>query len=283
MPELPEAETIVRGLRASLPGRTVRELRVLRADVLADGPEAFRKAVTGRCFGAVERRGKNVVLLLDEDRRIVVNLGMTGSLLPDPPEEGSEAPTHPAVIFALDEGRLVYDDVRRFGRLEVMGAEAFRAWSAGLGPEPLADEFTTGALGEALGASRSAVRDRLLDQARVAGVGNIYANEALFRARIHPGRPCRSLSTDEVRRLHASLRAVLRSALDAGGTTIRDYRNADGQAGSFGPRLLAYGRDGGPCPRCQDSIRRAVFTSRSAFFCPHCQPEASDEAPPGTA
>lgn len=278
MPELPEAETIVRGLRAaSLPERRIADLRIHHDDVLRDEPRAFRGRTKGRTIRDVRRRGKNVVLGLEGGGRIVINLGMTGTLLPDPPADGPEAPTHPAVVFELDRGRLVYQDVRRFGRLAYMDEGAYERWSEGLGPEPLDDTFSADDLAARLTRSRSPVRSWLLDQGRIAGVGNIYANEALHRARVHPARPARSLSGDEARRLHRALRDVLLAALDAGGTTIRDYRNASGEEGVFAGRLRAYGREGEPCPRCDATIQRAVFGSRSAFFCPDCQPESPDQ------
>ncbi len=208
----------------------------------------------------------------------MVNLGMTGALLPDPPADGPGAATHPAVVFELDRGRLVYDDVRRFGRLEAMDRERFETWSEALGPEPLAPDFSAEDLRRILAGSRSPVRSRLLDQRRLAGVGNIYANEALWRARVHPARPCRELTADDARRLHEALRAVLREAVEAGGTTIRDYRNADGDPGSFGRRLRAYGREGEPCPRCDTPLRRIVFGNRSAYHCPSCQPGPSGDS-----
>lgn len=273
MPELPEAETIVRGLRATIPGRRIVDLTVHHDDVLGSEASDFRRRTKGRTFADVRRRGKNVILVLEGGGRIVVNLGMTGTLLPDPPFEGPDAPSHPAVVFELDPGHLVYQDVRRFGRLRRMEEDAYERWAGTLGPEPLDDGFGAGDLADLLSASRSPVRSWLLDQGRIAGVGNIYANESLFRARIHPARPARSLTPDEAGRLHRALRAVLRAALDAGGTTFRDYRNASGEEGEFGRRLEAYGRDGEPCPRCGSRIRRVVFGNRSAFFCPECQPE----------
>lgn len=272
MPELPEAETLVRGLRPVLTGRRIVQARVHHADVLRVPARAFRERVRGRRIEAVERRAKNVVLRLD-DGVLVVNLGMTGWLAPlGFPDRSPPRPTHPALTFRLDEGRLVFDDVRRFGCVEALEPDAWRERSAALGPEPLEAGFTPEVLGTALAASRSPLRSWLLDQRRVAGVGNIYACEACFRARVHPARPANTLDRAEAEALHRAIRGVLAAAVEAGGTTIRDYRNADGEPGTFVRRLEVYGREGEPCLRCTTPVERTVFGNRSAFFCPACQP-----------
>jgi formamidopyrimidine-DNA glycosylase len=286
MPELPEAETIVRGLRPHVTGRLIERVDVLRPDVLREDPAGFRRSLEGRRIGSVERRAKNIVAPLtspegapeadetSDGRVLAVNLGMTGRLLYffRPPEE-SRAPTHPAVRFLLDgDGVLVFDDVRRFGTVEALTAEAWKARSERMGPEPLDRTFTARALLDGLERSRSPVRSWLLDQRRVAGVGNIYANEALYHAGVDPRRPARDVAADEARSLHRALRRVLRNAIRAGGTTLRDYRTADGEEGRYGRALWVYGRDGEPCGRCGATIERVVFGGRSAFLCPGCQP-----------
>jgi len=262
VPELPEVETIVRGLRPRITGRRVADAEILRGDVVGQPEATFRRRAKRRRVEGVSRRGKNVVVELDGGSVLLVNLGMTGRLL--------------VRIHFEDGGRLVYDDVRRFGRLEVLGSAEWKDRDASLGREPLSDGLTPGELDVLLGGSRSPIRSWLLDQRKLAGVGNIYANESLFRARIHPRRPARSLEPADVRRLHRALREVLTAAIGEGGTTIRDYRDADGEEGAFSGRLLAYGREGEPCPRCGAAIRRIVFGGRSAFLCPRCQ-----EEPPG--
>lgn len=273
MPELPEAETLVRGLRAVLPGRTLVQARVHKPDILRQSPRQFRDRVRGRTIQGVERRAKNVILRLDEGV-VAVNLGMTGWLAPlGFPDRSPPRPTHPAVTFRLDEGRLVFDDVRRFGTVEALDAEEWRARSEAMGPEPLEPDFTPDRLYEGLSASRSPLRSWLLDQRRIAGVGNIYACEACFRAGVHPARPARSLGRAEATALHAAVVAVLSEAIAAGGTTIRDYRNAEGEPGTFVRRLEVYGREGEPCMRCDTPVVRSVFGNRSAFWCPSCQSE----------
>ena len=282
MPELPEAETIVRGVRPAVTGRAIRLAHVLHADVLRTSPRAFRRAVRGAHIVGVARRGKNVILELHGGSVIAVNLGMTGRVLPFPtPPRGRNRPTHPAVRFYLDDGSVVvFDDQRRFGTVEHLTAPAWRERSGAMGPEPLAEGFTPELLHQALAPSRAPMRSWLLDQKRIAGVGNIYAAEALFLSGIHPRREARSVSGPEARRLHEAIRAVLTQAIDSGGTTIRDYRNADGGEGRFARRLQVYGRDGEPCLVCGTPVERLVFSNRSAFLCPRCQPASGGPAAP---
>ena len=272
MPELPEAETIARGLNRFLPGRKISKVSVLRPDVVTNPPADFAVSLAGRRFEAAGRRGKNVVLALGADR-LVVNLGMSGRFVSAAEPGPAPASTHPAVVFDLVGGdSLTYDDVRRFGRLAFLTPSAWRRWSARLGPEPLSRSFTGARLQAALARSRSPVRSLLLDQRRVAGVGNIYAVEALWFARVHPRTPSRDVTAPSVARLHRSLRQVLRRAIRAGGTTLRNYRAPDGAEGRFRRTLHAYGREGRPCTRCRTPIVRLVFGGRSAFLCPRCQP-----------
>jgi len=274
VPELPEAETIVRGLRPAVVGEVVARTRVPKPDVLREPRARFARKVSGRRVDAVDRRGKNVLLRLDDGGVIAVNLGMTGRLLPfAQPPRGRRRPSHPAVHFHFRSGAvLVFDDIRRFGTVECLGAEGWRTRSERMGPEPLDSSFTVQTLASGLRASRAPVRSWLLDQRRIAGVGNIYANEALFLSGIHPRRSVRSVTSDEAGALHRAVRKVLRDAIEAGGTTIRDYRNADGEEGAYARELLVYGRDGEPCRRCGRTVERVVFSNRSAFFCPRCQP-----------
>jgi formamidopyrimidine-DNA glycosylase len=276
MPELPEVETIVRGLRPTLPGKMIEHVQVLRPDILRQPPGDFSARLTGRTFESLHRRGKNIVAHLTEGLVLVVNLGMTGRLLlarDDTPA------THPAVRLTLNEGPLlVYDDVRRFGAVEAIDENAWAVRDRGLGPEPLSSSFTARRLQADLSRSISPIRSWLLDQRRVAGVGNIYANEALHLAGIHPQRSARSMTEDEARRLHRAVRRTLRSAVENRGTTLRDYRDASGRPGDNAVRLRVYGRDGEPCLRCSTRICRLVFGNRTAFHCPRCQPVAASPA-----
>jgi formamidopyrimidine-DNA glycosylase len=289
MPELPEAETIVRGLRPSLRGRRLGRTEVIHSDVVEGEAGAFTAQLQGRPVREVGRRGKNVILRLGgvsgggnasrgDDLLLVVNLGMSGRLLFRPLDDPRPPPSHPAVrtqVHGMDgtpAGALVYHDPRRFGRLQLLPPEAFRRWSGSLGPEPLSRGFTARRLEDDLLRSSSPVRSWLLDQRRVAGVGNIYANEALFLARIHPQTPGFSVGVRRARSLHRALRRVLREAVASRGTTLRDYRTADGGEGSYAVVLRVYGREGEPCLRCGTRVERTVFGNRSAFLCPRCQP-----------
>lgn len=273
MPELPEAETIVRGLRAAIVGHRIRGTEVLRPDVLREPRRRFAEKVRGRTIVGVQRRGKNVLLALDADRVVAVNLGMTGRLLafPVPPTDAAK-PGHPAVRLLFESGgTLVFDDTRRFGTVECLAVSEWLVRSARMGPEPLDEAFTPQALHRALMASRAPIRSWLLDQRKLAGVGNIYANEALHLAGIHPRTESRAVTSPQALRLHSALQQVLRRAIGAGGTTIRDYRTAQGREGGYARRLLVYDREGDACERCGRTIRRTVFGGRSAFHCPGCQ------------
>ena len=272
MPELPEVETIARDIRPHLVGAVIRGVRVLKADILRGiGPRAFERSLAGRRIAAVSRRAKHVVIRLDDGRRVVIQPRMTGSLLV------SEAPVtadrYVTIAVRLSTGRqLTYRDVRRLGAVHLLSAEAWTRYTARLGPEPLEAGFTAARLAAALAGGRLAVKKALMDQRRLAGVGNIYANEALWSAGIDPSRLARTVTTAEARRLHHELVGILRRSIRRRGTTVRDYRTGTGEAGAYQSRLNVYGRAHRPCPRCG---RRIVLThavdARATYFCPGCQ------------
>jgi formamidopyrimidine-DNA glycosylase len=270
MPELPEVETIVRDLARVLPGRRFADVEVLRPDLIeGEAADDFVRALRGRQVAGVARRAKNILIGLAGDL-LVVNLGMTGRLLVA--HAGAPAPSHPGVRIELDDGRtLWYHDVRRFGRLQRFSDEAWLARDAVLGVEPLGEAFTSRWLHDALGRSRSPVKVWLMDQRRVVGVGNIYASEALHRARIDPRRPAGSVAAEEAERLREAVRTVLQEAIDFRGTTLLDYRDAAGEEGGFAARLRVYDRAGEPCRTCGAPIERIVQGGRSTFFCAACQ------------
>lgn len=273
MPELPEAETIARDLDARVRGARVRRVEVQRPDILVPGltPRRLDRALKDRGLVQVGRRGKNVVLLFDDETRLVVNLGMTGRLVASDAPRAAEL-HHVAARIEFADGRAVlYDDARRFGRLDLRTADRWTDRDLELGMEPLSDGFTGAHLFRATRRSRVPLRNWLLDQRRVAGIGNIYANEALFIAGVRPTRRAFRLTRREADRLADAVRAVLLAAIDARGTTIDDYRDASGEAGGFQFRLRVYGRDGLACPACGTPVKRIVLTNRSAFYCPRCQ------------
>ncbi len=273
MPELPEVETIVRDIRPALLGRRLDRVRLSHDDVLRGVTRRrLLRQLSGRTVGAVFRRAKHAVLDLGE-HRLVVQPGMTGSLVvhhrPLTPAEA-----HYAVLRAeLDDGReLVYRDVRRLGTLLLLDPKAWGQYDAAIGPEPLDPGFTADRLGQALRGSRQAVKKVIMDQRHLAGVGNIYANEALFAAGIDPSKPAGRLTPRDHRRLHAEVRRILAAAIDSSGTTIRDYRTGTGEPGSFQLELLVYGREGEPCRRCGTRLTGThAIDARITVFCHRCQ------------
>jgi formamidopyrimidine-DNA glycosylase len=271
VPELPEAETIARDLDPRLRGARVQGVAVIRPDVVAHSPAELDQRLRGKVVEGVGRRGKNVVLRLDQGARLVVNLGMTGRLVLSDSPRATEL-RHVAVRIELDNNRtLLYDDVRRFGLIQLYAASAWADRDQALGLEPLDDAFSGPTLRELTRRSRAPIRNFLLDQSKVAGIGNIYALEALFRAGIRPTRRAHRITRTEAESLARTLQDVLQEAIANRGTTFSDYRDGSGEAGGFEPLLKVYGREGRPCTVCQTPIKRRVLTNRSAFFCPTCQ------------
>lgn len=273
MPELPEVETVVRSLRPLLAGRIIGAVTTsgLRLRRTVDRAR-LRRLCRGQSIRGVERRGKYIVVHLDSGAAVLVHLGMTGRLLVSP--ETCPPPPHTHVVFSLDRGdELRFVDARRFGLVvayrqgELEQADEL----AGLGPDPLGSEFTRRGFQAELAKSDRAIKEFLLDQTRVAGLGNIYACEALFRAGISPRRRASSLSRERAVRLHRTIRDVLEEAAAHRGTTFRDFVDADGEPGEQQAHLLVYGREGEPCKACRATIRRAVQGGRSTFYCPVCQ------------
>jgi formamidopyrimidine-DNA glycosylase len=270
VPELPEVETIVRDVHRATRGARIERVEVLRDDLIEGGSALeFRQCLEGMMIAGVTRRAKNIVFDLGADR-LVVNLGMTGRLLVAP--ASAPLPSYLGVRFDLADGRLLlYQDVRRFGRLECLPAERWAERDRALGYEPLSDEFTPRVLRDMAAKSRVAIKTWLMDQRRVVGVGNIYASEALFRARLDPRRLANTLTIPQAKRLHAAIQEVLREAIDFRGTTLLDYRDASGEPGAFSRRLRVYDRKGEPCASCGKLIERVVQGGRSTFFCARCQ------------
>lgn len=274
MPELPEVETVRRGLAPALVGRTFRsvEIRDPRLTRPFD-PARIAAELQGERVAGLERRGKYLVVRFESGRVLLIHLRMTGSLLLGRRGSLPDDPYRRAVV-SLDDGSdvVAYRDIRRFGiwlLLEQEEAEAYL--EARLGPEPLGASFSARELGRRLAGRRAPVKALLLDQRLVAGLGNIYADEALWRARIHPSRPGGSLTPQELRALHRAVRDVLRAGLELQGATLRDYTGPDGSAGSMQGELSVYGRSGEPCARCGAPIERTVIGGRGTWYCPSCQ------------
>ena len=273
MPELPEVETIVRDLRPALLGRSLKTVSLSHTDVLRGvSRRRLLATLSGARIHDVTRRAKHAVIRLDASR-LVVQPGMTGSLMvyrgPIPPEEARYA----VLRAGLDDGgTLVYSDVRRLGTLLLLDEAGWRRYTAGLGPEPLEPRFSAEGLHEALSRTRQAVKKALMDQRLLAGVGNIYANEALFAAGIDPSRRADRIALAEYGVLHSELRRILTAAIASSGTTFRDYRTGTGEPGNFQLELLVYGREGEPCRRCGTRLTGThTIDARITVFCHRCQ------------
>lgn len=270
MPELPEVETIRAQLDPLLRGATVLEAWAFPSAKFTDAPLA-----SGGLIGGIRRRGKYLLVDLDHagtPRELVIHLGMTGRLSVGTGSEVEGPRPHLRARWELDDGRsFLFDDIRRFGRVAVVdrGDHGSLATLAALGPEPFDEAFTPERLRELVNRSSRAVKTQLLSQRVVAGVGNIYADEALWRARVHPA--ARRLTRDQSVRLRDAVRAVLAEAVSNGGTTLRDYRNVRGGTGSNQRNLDCYGQAGLPCNRCGEPLARTVIDARSTTFCRSCQ------------
>jgi formamidopyrimidine-DNA glycosylase len=273
MPELPEVETIRRQLAPALEGRRIEtvEVRDARWSMPAP-PEAVEAALRGRKIERVWRRGKYLVLSLEDDVHLVMHLRMTGNLLLD--DGDCEDPGHLRVVVHLDDGsRLLFVDVRRFGTGDVLlGSDSLAEYFASrLGVEPLDTNFTAEALRAMARGRKQPVKAFLLTQERIAGVGNIYADEALFRARIHPLRPVGTLKRAQLEALRQGVVESLELGIDSKGASIDDYRHVDGARGSFQDRFLVHLRAGEPCPRCRTPIEKLRAAGRGTYVCPNCQ------------
>ena len=274
MPELPEVETIVRDLRPRMVGKRITAATLSKTDVLRKvSKPALLKFLRGSRVTAITRRAKHAVFHFAGGRRMVIRLGMTGALVVyNRPLTPDEAKYSVLVLELTSRSRFVYRDIRRFGAIYLLDQATWAKYDARLGPEPLDPAFTPEVLGAQLAGSRAAVKKVIMDQAKVVGVGNIYANEALFTARIDPSRPASSLDEREVRALHRAIVAILERAIKAEGTTFRDYRTGTGQPGSYQLRLNVYGRGGEPCRRCGHRlVTTHSIDARATTMCPWCQ------------
>ena len=277
MPELPEVETVVRGLRTSLPGRTIAEVRFGKTDFV-ENPAAIAERLPGMRISEVTRLGKFISIGVEAGAdpaatipkfQLFIHLGMTGQLTVIRSSE--PVPPHTHCFFALDDGReLRYTDIRRFGRMLLVPESESAEFEGHLGKEPLeisAEEFC-----RYFGSRRARVKALLLDQRVLRGIGNIYADESLFRARLNPVRIAENLTKKQLLALHEAVRHVLADAIRLRGSSISDYVDSEGNRGSFQLRHRVYQRDGKPCFRCKAKIRRVIVAGRSSHYCPRCQP-----------
>ncbi len=286
MPELPEVETVRRGLEPVLVGARLSRVEARRPDLRFPLPEGFVQRLTGAVIIRLDRRAKYLLAPLDRGDVLVMHLGMSGRFEIARPEGAARPgeflyaadpdPKHAHVVFETEAGgRVTYYDPRRFGYMALIPAQtlADHPWFAGLGPEPLSEAFGAAHLVRAFTGRRQGAKTLLLDQRVVAGLGNIYVCEALHRARISPLKPAGAIAASKVAALVQAVRDVLAEAIAAGGSTLRDYAAADGALGYFQHRFAVYGREGEPCatPRCRGTVVRTQQAGRSTFHCPTCQ------------
>ncbi len=284
MPELPEVETVRRGLAPALVGKRIAKAKTKRADLRFPFPTRFAARLKGRRVDALERRAKYLLAHLDDGMVWITHLGMTGrwSVIGAKQQPGdfyySEPPdpTHTHVIIDMESGkRLEFNDPRRFGYMDLIAEDALEAhpWFKGLGPEPLGNSFNLPYLKKALDGKKAPIKAALLDQRVVAGLGNIYVVEALYRAGIAPTKEAGRISTQRLEKLFHAIRAVLEEAIEAGGSTLSDYAQVDGAQGGFQHRFRVYDREGEECLTrdCGGTIQRLTQAGRSTFWCPRCQ------------
>lgn len=289
MPELPEVETVMRGMAGRLLGQVIARAELRRADLRRPVPSALVRVVTGARVISFRRRAKYILMRLAGGQSVLWHLGMSGRIVLSPPgangpgmnrsEANGPEPAHLHLMLETEAGaRVGFIDPRRFGLVDLVAtaAEDAHPLLAGLGPEPLEDGFTAAGLAASLAARRSPIKAVLLDQSVVAGLGNIYVAEALFRARLHPARPAGAIPRAGAARLVAAIRETLLEAIAAGGSSLRDYVQPDGELGYFQHAWRVYGRAGAPCPDCPGAprcagVRRLVQSGRSSFYCPRRQ------------
>lgn len=290
MPELPEVETVRRGLEPLVTGATISAVTLNRPDLRFPFPADFAAHLTGQRITTLRRRAKYLLFGLSNGSALLSHLGMTGNYRfgeNDPPEK------HDHLVLTLSGSsaatpHLIYSDPRRFGFVDLVDHESTNKWLSHLGPEPLGNQFDAFHLASAFAGRTAPVKSLLLDQRVVAGLGNIYVSEALYRARIHPETPGKLLvqrkgaPSSKVSDLVKTVRQVLDEALVSGGSTLQDYRTVDGATGYFQHRFAVYERDGEPCltPECSGTVTRIVQSGRSSFFCPKCQPRPRRLAAP---
>lgn len=283
MPELPEVETVLRGLKERVLGRRVEAVEVPGPLVLAGSADAFTSAVAGRTIKGLQRKGKALAIELDapngeSPRYLLVRLGMTGQLVVVPSDAPLQPHTHVRIFLEGGAHEIRYRDVRRFGRLRCCTANELKEALVRLGPD--APEISQEEFFRALQGRRGAIKAWLLNQQMLAGLGNIYADEVLFEARIHPLAQPGRISRQSARRLHRAVKKVLQRAVALQGTSFRDYIDIEGRPGNYLPRLKVYQRTGEPCRRCRQPIRRVIVAGRSSHFCRRCQPRPRHAAAP---
>jgi len=275
MPELPEVETVRRGLEKAMVGRRINQVVVRRSDLRRPLPQNFSDMLTGREITQLDRRAKYLLIYLDSGNVVLVHLGMSGRMVI---EQGTEvevpARKHEHIAFSVGNGTVVrFSDPRRFGLMDLTREEKLfnHPLLKSIGPEPLGEEFTATSLMNSLKGRKTTIKSALLDQRIVAGLGNIYVCEGLFIAGVSPRRITQNISISRVERLVSTIKEVLRAAINAGGSTLQDHVTPTGEMGYFQYNFKVYGREGKPCETCMRPVKRIVQAGRSTFFCARCQ------------
>ncbi len=278
MPELPEVETVRRQLEPVLVGRRFESVQIDDPRLVRPfEPVAVAAELEGERVAELDRRGKYLIFRFESGRVLLVHLRMTGSFRHRRNGVGEDDPHRRAVVRLDDGSDVAYRDVRRFGTWLLVEPEEVEPYLADrLGEEPLVAGFTPARLARRLAGRRAPIKAALLDQRTLAGLGNIYVDEALWRARIHPKRPARELDRNDVRRLHGAIRRVLQTAIERRGSTLRDYSTPRGRRGSMQRAFKVYGRTNEPCGRCGTPIEKTRAGGRGTWYCPHCQPRRSE-------
>jgi formamidopyrimidine-DNA glycosylase len=278
MPELPEVETVKRGLEKEIVNKVIAALQVNLPRLLKNiNVNQFQELMTGKMIKAVQRRGKYILCLLDSSDTLVFHLGMSGLLLYQKKEETvipKIKQKHNHLFFAFEDGtKMIYNDVRQFGKIWLIRGDEKLPELESLGWEPLGEDFTFAKFKEVIQNKKGNIKSLLMNQKNIAGIGNIYANETLFYAGIHPLRKGDSLSTQELKKLYFAIKDTLHKAIILGGTTMADesYRNLWGNPGNFAPEILVYGKKNGYCPNCGCPLSIIRIENRSTFLCPDCQ------------
>jgi len=270
MPELPEVETIVRGLREIVLGKKIKVVKIVPSRVLQSSISSFKRNLIGKKIKGAKRRGKNIILKLSSGNFLLVHLGMTGHLffLDKPAPLGKH--DHIDLIFS-DNSSLRYNDIRKFGKFKLVKSSSIEKVEdlKSLGSEPL--EISKDNFARLLQRRRGRIKSTLLNQKVVAGIGNIYADEVLFEAKIYPEEKAFNICSDRLKKLHQAIGKILKEAIKAGGSSVDNYLDLEGKKGFFQFHHKIYGKKGEPCPRCRTKIKKMVLNQRSSYFCPNCQ------------
>jgi formamidopyrimidine-DNA glycosylase len=266
MPELPEVQTVVQGLKQNILGKTIKEISFGKKDILKSKPSILKNSLLNQKIVAVTRRGKNILMVLSNKKVLLIHLGMTGHFSFVSDSNLLDKHTHFVIKLKNEKKELRYHDIRRFGKIKLLNSIDDLD---NLGKEPLIISFPE--FVEIFKKKKGKIKSFLLNQKHIAGIGNIYADEILFSSKVHPERKVESLKSSQLEKIFISMQKILKKAIQAGGSTIENYMDVDGEKGFFQLQHKAYGKEGKPCPNCKNKIKRIKVNQRSTYFCPQCQ------------